>query len=477
MITDDRAVKNVCAIFKNARSKSTLTALARQAGTRMSFFKDNVSLTSEPYDLILLEIEERRSMTERIKRVRRLMGEIPIITFSSKDIPRPPLDHLNPPLRADVIREAVDRTLNAYAREKLLAESRARLKRLGQKFDTLINIVKTANSVLDPKRVTELIMENIQHLIPSEAWSILLIDETNQDLFFELARGEEGRTVSQMRIKVGEGIAGWVAATGQPTIVNDVTKDKRFLPIIDEKSNFRTRAILCAPLISRGRTLGVVEIINKREGHSFTDTDLELLLTLVEPAAIALQNAILYQRAKELSITDDLTKLYNSRYLQEHLGKEIKRCRRYGSQVSLIFLDLDGFKEINDHFGHMTGGKALIEVGAVIKSCVRDVDVTARYGGDEFTIVLTETDTDGAVTIAERIRYHIENQVFLADDGLNVRLSASLGIATYPTHGQTQEEIVKLADKAMYRIKGSSKNGIAVASPEDIFTSTSGILI
>jgi len=452
-------------------------AMARRSGTLMTFFEDTISLATEPYDVVLLEIEERKNMSERVRTVQRVMGETPIITFSVKPLTRPPVHHMNPPLHPAVLREAIDHNITAFAREKLLTESRSRLKRLSQKFDTLTNIVKTANSVLDPKRVTELIMESIQHLVPSEAWSILLIDESNQDLFFELARAEEGRTIGQFRIKVGEGIAGWVAATGQSAIVNDVSKDKRFLPVIDEKSKFNTRSILCAPLISRGRTLGVVEIINKRDNVPFTDSDLEIVLTLVEPAAIALENAILYQRAKELSITDDLTKLYNSRYLLEHLGKEIKRCRRSSCSVSMIFLDLDGFKEVNDHYGHLIGGKALIEVGAVIRSCVRDVDVTARYGGDEFTIVLMETTTQGAVTIAERIRSNIREHVFLEEDGLDVRLSASLGIATYPTHAQTPEDIIRLADRAMYRVKGSTKDGIAVASAQDIASSATDLVV
>lgn len=458
-------MKHLCVIYSSPRAKSALAVLARTAGIRMSFFKDHISLSGERYDAVLLEVADRKSMLGKVKRIHKVIDETPVITFSRKPISRPPETHINPPLDAFSLRRSLDYALTSYSLNRQLDESRLRLRRLTQKLDTLTNIVKTANSILDPKRVTELIMENIQHLIPSEAWSILLIDEANQDLFFEMAKGEEGKTLSQYRLKVGEGIAGWVAATAQPVIVNDVEKDRRFLPVIDEKMHFKTRSVLCAPLISRGRTMGVVEIINKSEGEPFSEGDLDMLLTLVEPAAIALENAILYQRAKELSITDDLTKLHNARYVQEYLAKEIKRCRRYKGNCSLIFLDLDGFKDVNDRHGHMIGGKALVEVGSVIKGCVRDVDVTARYGGDEFTIVLTETDTAGAVSIAERIRRHIQERAFLLDEGLHVRLSASLGIATFPENGHSPEEIIQQADKAMYSVKGSSKNGVAVADP------------
>ena len=163
-------------------------------------------------------------------------------------------------------------------------------------------------------------------------------------------------------MKIGEGIAGWVAQTGKPTIVNDTAKDPRFARKFDTKTQFETRSILCAPLISRGRTIGVVEIINKLGGR-FTEADLEILLTLVEPCAIAIENAILFQRTEQLTITDDLTKLFNSRYLNLYIGREIKRCKRHGIPLSVIFLDLDGFKGINDQYGHLAGSGTLTEVG------------------------------------------------------------------------------------------------------------------
>ena len=193
------------------------------------------------------------------------------------------------------------------------------LKKTTQRLAILTDIVKTANSILEPRKVIELIMAKIQQLIPSEAWSMLMVDEEKQELAFELALGEKGKDVSSFRVKIGEGIAGWVAQTGKPAIVNDTSKDPRFAGKFDTKTQFRTRSILAAPLISRGRTIGVVEIINKLEGK-FTQADLEILLTLVEPCAIAIENAILFQRTEQLTITDDLTKLFNSRYLNLYIG-------------------------------------------------------------------------------------------------------------------------------------------------------------
>ena len=322
--------------------------------------------------------------------------------------------------------------------------------------------MKTANSILEPRKVIELIMAQIQQLIPSEAWSMLMVDEEKQELAFELALGEKGKDVSSFRVKMGEGIAGWVAETGKPTIVNDTARDPRFARKFDTKTQFETRSILCAPLISRGRTIGVVEIIN-RCGARFTQADLELLLTLVEPCAIAIENAILFQRTEQLTITDDLTKLFNSRYLNLYIGREIKRCKRHGIPLSVIFLDLDGFKSVNDQHGHLAGSRTLTEVGGILAEAVRESDILARYGGDEFVVVLPETPPAGALVIAERIRRAIEGHVFLQEQGLEARISATFGIASYPDHALTPEGLIQKADQAMYRVKDRDKNGIEVA--------------
>jgi len=326
----------------------------------------------------------------------------------------------------------------------------------------LTDIVKTANSILEPKKVIELIMARIQELIPSDAWSMLMVDEERGELTFELALGEKAKDVSGFRVKIGEGIAGWVAETGKPTIVNDVAKDPRFSGKFDAETQFRTRSILCAPLISRGRTIGVVEIIN-RKGGRFTRADLEMLLTLVDPCAIAIENAILFQKAEQLTITDDLTKLFNSRYLNLYIGREIKRCKRHGVPLSVIFLDLDGFKGVNDQYGHLAGSRTLSEVGQILLQAVRESDVLARYGGDEFVVVLPETPAAGALVIAERIRKAIEGHTFLATQGLKARISASFGVSSYPEHALTPEGLIQKADQAMYRVKERNKNGIEVA--------------
>jgi diguanylate cyclase (GGDEF)-like protein len=347
-------------------------------------------------------------------------------------------------------------------RRKAARDLGGELKKTARRLAILTDIVKTANSILEPRKVIELIMARVQELVPSEAWSMLMVDEEKQELAFELALGAKGKDVSSFRVKMGEGIAGWVAETGKPAIVNDTAKDARFARKFDTKTQFETRSILCAPLISRGRTIGVVEIINKLKGR-FTEADLDILLTLVEPCAIAIENAILFQRTEQLTITDDLTKLFNSRYLNVYLSRELKRCKRHGIPLSVIFLDLDGFKGINDQYGHLAGSGTLAEVGAILAEAVRESDILARYGGDEFVVVLPETPPPGALVIAERLRRSIEVHSFLQEQGLTARISASFGIASYPDHALTPEGLIQKADQAMYRVKERDKNGIEVA--------------
>ena len=350
----------------------------------------------------------------------------------------------------------------AASRESRRVPLSRQLRRATQRLTVLTDIVKAANSILEPRKVIETIMTRVQQLIPSEAWSMLMVDEEKQELTFELALGEKGKDVAGFRVKIGEGVAGWVAQTGKPTIVNNAAKDPRFAKRFDSETQFRTRSILCAPLISRGRTIGVVQVINRRGGR-FTQTDLDLLMTMVEPCAIAIENAILFQRTEQLTITDDLTKLFNSRYLNVYIGREIKRCKRHGIPLSIIFLDLDGFKSVNDQHGHLAGSRTLTEVGGILAEAVRESDILARYGGDEFVVVLPETPPAGALVIAERIRRAIASHPFLREEGLEARISASFGIASYPDHALTPEGLIQKADQAMYRVKEKDKNGIEVA--------------
>jgi diguanylate cyclase (GGDEF)-like protein len=212
-----------------------------------------------------------------------------------------------------------------------------------------------------------------------------------------------------------------------------------------------------------GAVIAMDRLASPREPRLAAVT-LRAVRVLLEPAAVAIDNALLVKRAEALSVTDDLTQLYNSRYLNMVLRRETKRASRSGRPLSLLFLDLDGFKGVNDTHGHLFGSRALVEAAGVIKGSARETDVVARFGGDEFALVLPDTGGEGAFAVGERIRDRVAAHKFLSGDGLDIHLTASVGVATLPDVAASAEELVQAADKAMYVVKESGKNGIAVAS-------------
>lgn len=216
--------------------------------------------------------------------------------------------------------------------------------------------------------------------------------------------------------------------------------------------------VLRQSLVWDGANVGVLELA----GGAFSPEDRALVELAAVPLAVAIRTLDRFERSERLTITDDLTLLYNYRYLKKYLEAEVKRCLRYKKKVSLLFIDIDEFKCINDTFGHLVGSRALAEMGQVFKKCVRETDVVGRYGGDEFVIVLPETPLGGALAVAERIRKRVEGFEFAARN-LSLRLTVSLGVANCPRHTLTAEGLIRKADAAMYRAKELSRNSIKVA--------------
>jgi diguanylate cyclase (GGDEF)-like protein len=222
---------------------------------------------------------------------------------------------------------------------------------------------------------------------------------------------------------------------------------------------------VAVPLIGNGRVFGVLEAVREgKRARNFSKSDVSLLDALALPIASALANSVRIAEAERLSQTDDLTKLHNARYLRQYLTNEIKRARRYNSSVAAIFLDLDDFKRINDLHGHLVGSHVLMEMAAVILASVRDTDAVARYGGDEFVVILPETNMEQAERVASRLREKTERHEFTGGRRLKLKLTASFGIAAFPDHAQSPQQLVASADTAMYEAKAAYKNCIRLAS-------------
>ena len=323
---------------------------------------------------------------------------------------------------------------------------------------------KALTSSLQLDQVLRTIMEKIDEFLRPDNWSLLLLDEAKQELYFELAVGTASTALKDVRVKMGQGIAGWVAAHGETVVVPDTSKDTRFFSQVDEKTKTETQSIVAVPVKFRDTCLGVIELINCIGPEGFDSRDLKLLEALSDFAAIALENARHVKRIHELTITDDCTTLYNARHMSFILETEIYRSQRYAYEFSLIFIDLDHFKQVNDTQGHLVGSRLLADIGNALKQHCRLIDFAFRYGGDEFVLLLPQTSKENATNVARRLHRLIREATWLSEDGLNIKLTASMGVASYPVDSRTKEGLLHLADEAMYLAKNTNRDSVAVAN-------------
>jgi diguanylate cyclase (GGDEF)-like protein len=340
----------------------------------------------------------------------------------------------------------------------------AELRREVARLSLFHEVGKELASTLELDRILTTIMEKVSDLLNPDNWSLLLLDERKERLHFEIAIGLGAEGLKDVTVAMGQGLAGWCAKSGEPVLVTDAATDPRFDPRFDAITGIRTRSIVCVPIVGRDGVLGVIELVNFERKPSFGEEDLPNLRYLADYAAIALDNARYVARIHELTITDDATCLFNARHLSFVLDAEIYRASRYGYEFSLVFLDLDHFKDVNDTYGHDVGTKLLARVGELLKKRLRLIDTAFRYGGDEFVLVLPQTGKGEAVKAAVRLRQLLTARPLLLDEGVDARVTASFGIAAFPEDGRTRELLLKAADEAMYRVKHGTRDGIEVAA-------------
>ncbi|MFH1018311.1 MAG: sensor domain-containing diguanylate cyclase [Pseudomonadota bacterium] len=339
---------------------------------------------------------------------------------------------------------------------KLLDE----LKRAVSALQIFGEIGKTLTSTLDIKEILRAVLQRVSELLQPTSWSLLLLEKDGINLTYEILINEPSIDRND-KLRVGQGVAGWVIQATKPLLWPDPTPDKRYTPPPDVRIPEDTASLLCVPLRCRGTNLGVMDIRRKGPGAQvFVEEELAMLSTIADYAAIAIENARNFARIEELTITDDLTTLFNVRYLHTLLDSEVLRSSRYNRKFAMIFLDLDHFKQVNDTHGHIHGSQLLKETAEVLKNKIRKVDFAARYGGDEFVIILPEADKEAAVKAAERLRDAIERNTFLKDMGLAVHFTASFGVAAFPEDAQTKVDLIRLADERMYKVKNSTRNRV-----------------
>ncbi len=329
--------------------------------------------------------------------------------------------------------------------------SKQSLERKIFELTTLYEISQKINFASNTQEILKLILEKSVKGLKANRGSVMLFNEDLGMLAVDVAYGEGVEfTEKRIEIRPGEGVAGRVLQDLEPLILNE--NIEQFFKPYDNAVEMDVKSIMCIPLLLENRSIGVMNMVNKKEGI-FNDADLALASTMAAQIALTLEKSRLY----ELSITDGLTKLFVHRYFQVALDNEIKRARRYGSPVSLILFDIDHFKKFNDTYGHQMGDRVLSISASILRDSLRGVDIPARYGGEEFVVILPETDEKSAFAVAERLRKAIEAHLYPGDEG-PIRVTISLGVAAFPVHSSEKLDLIKKADEALYKSKENGRN-------------------
>jgi diguanylate cyclase (GGDEF)-like protein len=325
-----------------------------------------------------------------------------------------------------------------------------------KQIKVLNNIARIISSSLQIEEVFDSFAHEMQKLISFDRLSVAFLDESGSYLRIVASgsRSDSGWGMESIIPLVGTG-PGWVVLNEKHFIHPDTRDQQHF---IEDQFLYEDgiRSYILLPLEARRRVVGTFGV-GSHHPQAFSVKDLSLLAQLSKQISVAIENVKLYQRTKETSILDDVSSLFNFRYFHQALDRELKLVARHKSRLSLIFIDLDNFKQVNDTHGHLRGSRTLREVGFLIRAAIRETDIACRYGGDEFVVILPDTDALAAKRLGERIRQIVLRHVFLKEEGINARLGASIGVATYPNEAPNKEELIHLADEAMYRDKEENR--------------------
>jgi diguanylate cyclase (GGDEF)-like protein len=370
------------------------------------------------------------------------------------------------------LRESDIQAITIFCRQTALAIENHHLHHdLYRKFDRFAAIAELTQAITPIQSYDSLlqtILEKSADLLAAEQGSLMLLDQDTDALLLEATKGIMEDPSDTLSIPRGEGIAGRVAALGEPLLVENVEDDPRVRK--KNRHRYKTLSFVSVPLKLEDRIIGVLNLSDKTSGDVFNEEDLRIIQCFATHAAVVLDRNALYsqtEKLKKLSITDHLTGLLNRRYLLDRLEEELSRSRRHSRHMSVVMLDLDGFKHYNDTYGHIAGDRALKMIADIILNAVRSMDVVSRYGGDEFMLILPETDTALATNIAERLRADVERAPLPERDGDGRALgliTASIGIACYPEHGNMVDLLIDRVDRALYRAKEKGRNRVEVYS-------------
>jgi len=364
-------------------------------------------------------------------------------------------------------------TLSAFsAHIAQFVENQWLQEELAQHLDNLtiwMEITKSIGSALNSSDLFKVVLDRSTAFVDAEQGSLMLLDPEGQELSIKAIKGLHHGIVERTRIRSGEGISGKVLENRSPLVVKDLETDERVLQ--EKRPRYKTKSFISLPLKLDDRIIGVLNVADKITGEVFSEYDLRLLSSIAAYASVAIERSEYYERSEQLkriSITDSLTGLLNRRYFEERLTEEMERSKRHRLPLSLILLDVDDFKLINDTFGHPVGDEALKGLARSIRNSIRTIDVAARYGGEEFAVILPQTTKPDATTIAERICVEVARiELPMASARDKQPFTVSLGLATFSEDAATMEDLIRNVDIALYAAKARGKNRVVVYQKSD----------
>ena len=356
--------------------------------------------------------------------------------------------------------------INKFIKQQEKESNLTYLQKTLHNISILYNIGQAMNFIDDLKKLIQIILAKAIQTLDAERGSLMLYDPSTNELIMKVVYGLSNKEIEKKindghiectKIKINEGIAGDAFANKKAIITNLGENDPRFFP----SSLSNVKSLLCLPLVVKEESIGVINITNKKNGKFFNQDDLDFMGALANQAAIAISNAQLY----EIAITDSLTNLFTRRHFDYLLDNEIKRSSRYKHHISFLMIDVDNFKEINDTYGHQCGDEMLKKIALVILNTIRKIDMASRYGGEEFTVILPETQKENARKIAERLRKNITEISIKIDENIEISTTISIGISSFPVDTEEKNLFIKYADEALYFAKKMGKNCVAEYTP------------
>ncbi|MBU4484460.1 diguanylate cyclase [bacterium] len=348
---------------------------------------------------------------------------------------------------------------------KIIEKTNMRLSDHVKDLQMLYEIGQALNAIIDLDSLHKVIVDVLEKRLESQEFALLMLDDNEQTLAVTAAYGfRDVERVKKVVMRLGEGISGKVAAKGEAVYIRDMKVEGGFVPYLGSVGH--TGSVLCLPLKHQDKVLGVITF-GRIDLDAFSDSDIQVLTMVANQIALAVENAKLYTKTCQLSLTDELTGLYNRRHMQSVLQIEWKRATRFKRSISVLMIDIDHFKKFNDHYGHVAGDKVLRKISMLLKSHVREVDNMSRFGGEEFVAILPDTDKTGAMAVAEKLRKLVLRQNFGVDATDIPSVTISVGVASYPDDALEQDDLIDHADIALYEAKDTGRNCV-IAYPDSL---------